>query len=107
MGAPGAELRGVTFFGPKIGEDQKKDLRRKTSWLLVHMTMETKQNEKARSSPQISGVMVLHHNMVHLKWCHPKMVSPQNGVTPKWCHPGRAAPLATRWLQLESCNALI
>ena len=40
------------------------------------MRLETKQNEKARSSPQISGVMVLHHNMVL-----PQMVSPQNGVT--------------------------
>ena len=40
------------------------------------MRLETKQNEKARSSPQISGVMVLHNNMVS-----PQMVSPQNGVT--------------------------
>ena len=40
------------------------------------MGLETKQNEEARSSPQISGVMVLYHNMVS-----PQIVSPQNGVT--------------------------
>ena len=39
------------------------------------MRLETKQNEKARSSPQISRAMVLHNNMVSLQ-----MVSPQNGV---------------------------
>ena len=45
------------FFGPKIGEDKKKSFRRKSSGFLVQMRLETKQNE--RSSPQISGVMVL------------------------------------------------
>ena len=40
------------------------------------MRLENKQNEKARFSPQISGVIVLHRNMVS-----PQMVSPQNGVT--------------------------
>ena len=34
------------------------------------MGLETKQNEKTRSSPQISGVMVSHNNTL----------SPQNGV---------------------------
>ena len=63
------------FFGPKIGED-KKGLRRKTSGFMVQIRLETKQNEKARSSPQINEVMVLHHNMVS-----PQMVSPQNGAT--------------------------
>ena len=38
------------------------------------MRLEIKQTEKARSSPQISGVKVLHHNMVSLQ-----MMSPQNG----------------------------
>ena len=39
------------FFGPKIGEDQKKKgLRHKVSWFLVQMRLETKLNEKARSS---------------------------------------------------------
>ena len=38
------------------------------------MKLETKQNEKGRSSPQISGVMVLHHNMVSSQ-----MVSPGAG----------------------------
>ena len=47
--------------------------------------METKQNEKANSLPQISGVVVLHHKMVS-----PQMVSPQNGVTR-----GGPPPLAT------------
>ena len=52
------------FFGPEIGKDQKKGLRRKVTGFSVQMRLETKQNEKIRSSPQISGVMVLHHNMV-------------------------------------------
>ena len=64
------------FFGPKVREDQKKGLLRKTSEFLVQMRLENKQNEKARFSPQTSGVIVLHHNMVS-----PQMVSPQNGVT--------------------------
>ena len=38
--------------------------------------METKQNEKARSLPQISEVLILHHDMVS-----PQIVSPQNGAT--------------------------
>ena len=41
------------------------------------MRLKTKQNEKARSSPQISGVMVLHYNMVS-----PQMVSPGVGRHP-------------------------
>ena len=77
MVAPREGLRAVTFFCPKISKDQKKKrFPRKTSGFLVQMKLETKQNEKARSSPQTSGVMVLHYNMVS-----PHMVSPQNGVT--------------------------
>ena len=59
------------FFSPEIGEDQKKGLHCKITRFSVQMRLETKQNEKTRSSLQISGVMVLHHNMV----------SPPNGVT--------------------------
>ena len=90
------------FFGPEIGEDQKKGLRSKSSGFLVQnqvktkkkalrrkitgfsvqMRLETKQNEKTRSSPQISGVMISHHNMVS-----PQMVSPRAGRS--------TAPLAT------------
>ena len=55
---------------------KKKDLRRKISGFLVQMRLETKQNEKTRSSPQISGALVSHHNMVSLQ-----IVSLQNGVT--------------------------
>ena len=40
------------------------------------MRLESKENEKTRSSPHISGVMVSHRNMVS-----PQMMSPQNGVT--------------------------
>ena len=59
------------FFGPKIGEDQKKGLRCKISGFLVQISLETTQHEKTRCSTQIEGVMVSHHNMV----------SPQNDVT--------------------------
>ena len=91
------------FFCPEIGEDQKKGLRRKSSGFLVQKQVKTKKRsspknfwvfsaskvgdkttyEKTRSSPQISGVMVSHYNMVS-----PKMVSPGAG------HP-RPPPLAT------------
>ena len=58
-----------SFFNPETAEDQKKGLRRKiTGFLqgfclgipgfLVQMRFETKQNVKARSSPQVSGVVV-------------------------------------------------
>ena len=70
--APRAVLRGVTLFCPKIDDDQKKGLRHKISGFLVRMVLETKENEKAKSSPQISGFMVVSH---HFK------VSPQNGFT--------------------------
>ena len=43
----------------------------------MHMRLETKKNEKTRSSAQISGVMV-----------SPKIVSPRNGVT----RDGRSPP---------------
>ena len=33
MVAPGAGFRGAPFFGPKIGEGQKKGLRRKNEWV--------------------------------------------------------------------------
>ena len=76
MVAPGARLRGVTLFLRfKNRSRQKKGLRRKISGFLVQTRLETKQNEKTRSSPQIRGVMVSHHKMVSLK-----MMSPQNGV---------------------------
>ena len=58
------------FFDPKIGEGQKikhkkKGLRRKINGFLVQMRLETKQNEKTSTPlPQISGVMVSHHDMV-------------------------------------------
>ena len=55
------------------------------------MMLETKQNEKARSSPQISGVMVLHHNMVSTQ-----MMSPQNGVT-RGGLPPAATPERRHW----------
>ena len=55
----------LPFFGPNIGEDQeKKDPRGKISGFLLQMRLETKVNEKTRSSPQPSGVMVSYHNMV-------------------------------------------
>ena len=86
MVAPGVGLRNVTmspFFGPKIGEDQNKEkgLRLEIIEFLVQMGLETKQNEKTRSSPQISGVMVSHHNMVSSQMLSSQMVSHQNGVT--------------------------
>ena len=87
------------FFGPDIGEDQKKKgLRRKRSGFSVQnqktkkglrgkitgfseqTRLETKQKEKTRS-PQISRVMVSHLSMVSSR-----MVSSRNGVT-------RGAPL--------------
>ena len=63
------------FFGPEIGEDQKKrslevqppskkDLHYKITGFSMRIRLETKQNEKTRSSPQISGVLVSHHNML-------------------------------------------
>ena len=64
------------FFGPEISEDQKKGLRGKITGFSVQMKLETKVNEKTRSSPQISEVMVSHHNMVSTQ-----MVPRQNGVT--------------------------
>ena len=57
------------------------------------MRLETKQNEKARSSSQISGVMVLHHNVVS-----PQMMSPQNRVT----QDGPPSPLATPLLETKN-----
>ena len=59
------------FFGPKIGEDQKKGLRRKIGGFAVQMRIGTKQSKKKRSSPQIGGVIVSHHSMV----------PPKNGET--------------------------
>ena len=83
MVAPGAGLRGVTLFRSKTrSRPKKKDLCSKASGFLVQMKLESKQNEKARSSSQISGVIVLHHNMVS-----PQMVSPGAGRPP--------APLGT------------
>ena len=64
------------FFGPKIGENQKKGLRCKISGFLVQMGLETKQNEKTRSSSQISGVMISHQKWRHSKWCHPEPTAP-------------------------------
>ena len=72
-----------SFFGPEIDEDQKKGFRRKSRGFSVQMRLETKQNEKTRSSPQISGVIVSHHNIVS-----PQMMSPQNGVTRDGPPPG-------------------
>ena len=82
---PGRDYVVSPFFGPKIDEDQKKGLCRKTSGVLVKMRLATKQNEKARSAPQISGVMVVHHNMVS-----PQMMSPGAG------RPLLATPLMTK-----------
>ena len=77
MEAPGVGLRGVTLFRSKNSrKPKKKGLRRKISGFLVQIRLETKHNEKTRSSPQISGRMVSNHNMVSLQ-----MMSPQNGVT--------------------------
>ena len=55
-----AGLRGVTLFWSKT---KKKVLAVKLVGFWSKR-LETKQNEKTRSSPQISGVMVLQHNMV-------------------------------------------
>ena len=88
MVAPGAGLCGVTLFRSKNKwrpkqkrkkrKKKEKGLRRKISGceFLVQMRLDTKQNEKTTSLPQISGVVVSHHNMVS-----PQMVSSQNGVT--------------------------
>ena len=54
MVAPGAEFRGVTLF-----------------WSRNRLRPKRKQGLRIRFSPQISGVIVSHHNML----------SPQNGVT--------------------------
>ena len=55
----------LPFLGPNIGENkEKKGLRAKISGFLLQMRLETKVNEKTRSSPQPSGVMVSYHNMV-------------------------------------------
>ena len=73
------------FFGPKIGETKKKKgLRCKMIGFSVQKYVKTKKKKKKkvfaaksvglgkeRYSPQISGVMVSHHNMV----------SPQNSET--------------------------
>ena len=65
-------------FGPKIGEDQKKSLRRKISGFLVQMRLETKQNKKkVLTTNQWSYGFTLQYG-----------VAP-NGVTPRWCHPGQ------------------
>ena len=48
------------FFGPEIREDQQKSPPRKITGFAVQKRLETKQNEKTRFSPQISGVMVSH-----------------------------------------------
>ena len=53
-----------------------------TIGFLVQMKLETKQNEKARSSPQIIGVMVLHRDMVS-----PQVVSPRAGRPPPLATP--------------------
>ena len=61
----GAGLRGVTLFRSKNNQDQKKGLRRKISGFSVQMRLDTKQNEKTRSSTQISGVIVSYHMVSH------------------------------------------
>ena len=67
-GGTQARLRGVNLFRfknmlrPK--KKKKKGLRRKISGFFVRSGLETKQIVKTRSSPQISGVMVSHHNVV-------------------------------------------
>ena len=99
MVAPGAGFRGGTLSRSRNSEDPKKnDVRRKSSGFSfqkqintkkekkglcskitgfsVEMRLDTRQIQKTRFSPQLSGVVVLHHNMVSLQ-----MVSPQNGIT--------------------------
>ena len=51
----------------------KKGLCRKIKRYSVQVRLETKQNEKTRSSTQISGVMVSHRNTV---WCQPPDEAP-------------------------------
>ena len=70
MVAPGRDYMVSPFFRPQIDEHHKKSLRLKISGFLVQMRLKT-EHEKTRSLPQISGVIVSHHNMVSL----------QNGVT--------------------------
>ena len=83
MVAPGARFRGVTlglrrkgsgFSVQKQVKTKKKGLRCKITGFSVQMRLETKHNEKTRFLPQISRVMVSHHNMVSL----------QTGVTRGW-----------------------
>ena len=79
MVTPGAGFRGGTFFGPTIGEDQKKRSSPKISGFSVQMRIGTKQSEK-------EGI---HLKLVELWfliiiWYYSKM------VTPGW-----AVPLAT------------
>ena len=74
-----------SFFGPKTGKAKKQDLRRKITGFSAQMRLETKQNEKTRSSPQSCGDIVLHHSMV----------SPENDVA----RGGPPIPQATALLQ--------
>ena len=60
------------------------------------MMLETKQNEKTRSSPQFSGVMFSHHNIVS-----PHMMSLEAGRPPP-------LPLATPLFILSAdCSAIV
>ena len=58
------------IFRPKTGKDQKMKNKMKKSlpdnycFFFEQMKLESRQNEKTRSSPQIGGVMALHHNKV-------------------------------------------
>ena len=64
-GGTRAGLRGVNLFRFKNKlKPKKKGLRRKISGFFAQLGLETKQIVKTRSSPQISGVMVSHHNVV-------------------------------------------
>ena len=60
----------------------KKGLRRKISWFLVQVRLETNHNEKTRSSPQISRITV--HVIV---WCHSEKISPRTGRPPPLATP--------------------
>ena len=78
MIVPGVAL----FFGPKIGEDQKKDLRRKLSGFSVQMRIGTKQSEKRK---------VFTAN----RWSY--TFTSYYGVTPKWRRSGRL-PQERHWV---------
>ena len=68
MVAPGAEFRGGTLIGQKIG-----GLRCKTSWFSVRKYVMTKKKKKGLRLP-ISGFSVSKEKKQN-KWCHPKMVT--------------------------------